>query len=836
MINYILLLTFTLIFSASMANANNHVAGGGLAEPTDPARIQLAPIFVGDDGGIIYLRETGDNVYWYAEHPGRGYAHVFRGHRNGARIRGRMISVPKYADTKTGRVTMEIRTGGNLHQVGEAMNAPFNRLEPRSMSEVKDRLPLQAFPGFQAQSASDFDGGFEDPRGRRYYVRTLGNTVVFFVESRFSQGKRPTAAFVFFGKWTGAERRFATGELVAMPKGKRRSMGSFSLGFLEDRRLSGQSDFEHLQSVLAQPMIQTQRLRLLGDRAATDYAIAIEGGLITVEGDIVVGEIPNLPTGSSPALALADRGQMWPNCEVPFDFDPTFFGQQPGETATAQATRRAVRANIDDAISDWNRDAAITWRRKTAEDRDFVVFTPKTNLCVTIDGISILCGRSPLGRQGGEQKIFFTRPSSPGDVLSRGTFMHEMGHAVGLGHEHTRIDSEDFIEIRWPKIRLPFQSYFQPRGQSTIEVGAYDYGSIMHYGPDAFSIDGSDTIIPKQPGVTIGQRTALSTGDLAGIASFCPQVVQAQGVGKRGDGAGMTLIQADGDAAPELLLMAYDDPDQQNTFKLRLCEFTNGFTALDCQSELHRIDGLGHRGSGAGIAAGRLLGNPNQDDLVVAAYDTTGEVKYRVCEDFRSHGTSRCSGSRKVLDGQRFGARADGLGVAIGNVNAQGGHEVIIAALDDAQGPNLLKWTVGRGFSENSQPRWSTLESTAGPGPFTAFTLGHRGSGLGLALSNQNYDPRPDLVFGVLDDGMGDDHFEIVTLEDLDINGNVNGDVRKRRYDGHGHSAEGAGIAVGDVDSDGARDLILMSYDDPDNDDNRQNNFKVRVIFAGGDR
>ena len=29
------------------------------------------------------------------------------------------------------------------------------------------------------------------------------------------------------------------------------------------------------------------------------------------------------------------------------------------------------------------------------------------------------------------------------------------------------------------------------------DVGTYDYGSIMHYPRDAFSIDGSDTITPS---------------------------------------------------------------------------------------------------------------------------------------------------------------------------------------------------------------------------------------------------------------------------------------------------------------------------------------------------
>ena len=45
----------------------------------------------------------------------------------------------------------------------------------------------------------------------------------------------------------------------------------------------------------------------------------------------------------------------------------------------------------------------------------------------------------------------------------------------------------------------------------------YDYGSIMHYGRSAFSINRGnrnfDTIVPKQSGAEIGQRSGLSQTD-----------------------------------------------------------------------------------------------------------------------------------------------------------------------------------------------------------------------------------------------------------------------------------------------------------------------------------
>lgn len=45
---------------------------------------------------------------------------------------------------------------------------------------------------------------------------------------------------------------------------------------------------------------------------------------------------------------------------------------------------------------------------------------------------------------------------------------------------------------------------------------SYDYGSVMHYGKNAFATNRNQpTITPKQSGVTLGQRSGLSNIDLA---------------------------------------------------------------------------------------------------------------------------------------------------------------------------------------------------------------------------------------------------------------------------------------------------------------------------------
>ncbi|VDO64889.1 unnamed protein product [Haemonchus placei] len=46
----------------------------------------------------------------------------------------------------------------------------------------------------------------------------------------------------------------------------------------------------------------------------------------------------------------------------------------------------------------------------------------------------------------------------------------------------------------------------------------YDYSSIMHYGPYAFSGSGKKTILPRKSGAErMGQRIAFSDGDIRKI-------------------------------------------------------------------------------------------------------------------------------------------------------------------------------------------------------------------------------------------------------------------------------------------------------------------------------
>lgn len=222
----------------------------------------------------------------------------------------------------------------------------------------------------------------------------------------------------------------------------------------------------------------------------TDTTYLLEGDIALTPGQV---NILTLTNDGNARTFMTEIVKHWPSGSVPFTFNANL-------TATSRNTILA-------AMSDW--EAVVA-------GLDFVPRTTHNNY---IEFNASTGNNSPLGMTGGKQTINLLQDATWGVDLTSST--HEIGHSIGMFHEQSRSDRDNFINIDWANIRdnmeHNFQTYVQ-RGIPGAQIGTFDFNSIMLY--PSFITDPNfvfNTTIPtltRLDGSAWGWNFWLSAGDV----------------------------------------------------------------------------------------------------------------------------------------------------------------------------------------------------------------------------------------------------------------------------------------------------------------------------------
>lgn len=230
-----------------------------------------------------------------------------------------------------------------------------------------------------------------------------------------------------------------------------------------------------------------------GQAAEVTYKIINEKKIL--QGDIVLSEVYDSIL-DMPDQSYGRMDKLWLDGKVPY----TIHNKIPNSKA------------INDAITLFNKQTVTNFVKRTNEDIYVEFIENKDDADVSQSYVGIYKENQPqniwVGRNCGKEVI-----------------LHELGHCIGLYHEHSRTDRDNFVTIHKENIRDDCIQDFNIVDTGSIKT-EYDYASIMHYGRKLFSENGLDTIVPKNNAV-IGKWKEMTHLDCYGISCLYPDLPEA---------------------------------------------------------------------------------------------------------------------------------------------------------------------------------------------------------------------------------------------------------------------------------------------------------------------
>ena len=210
-------------------------------------------------------------------------------------------------------------------------------------------------------------------------------------------------------------------------------------------------------------------------------------------GDMLLNpaDLQDDPEVKSQGTGRSRASSRWPGKVVYYTIDPSLANQ----------------ARVTSAIAHWQANTPIQFIQRTTQAA-YVTFRTGTGCSSTV------------GYTGTQQFVNLATGCSTGNTI------HEIGHTIGLWHEHTRADRNTYVTVNLNNVTSGAEGNFQTyveRGYDGFDYqGGLDFGSVMLYSSYDFSNNGQPTITRKDGSTFTGQRNGLSATDVNTVNYMYP--------------------------------------------------------------------------------------------------------------------------------------------------------------------------------------------------------------------------------------------------------------------------------------------------------------------------
>ena len=175
------------------------------------------------------------------------------------------------------------------------------------------------------------------------------------------------------------------------------------------------------------------------------------------------------------------------------------------------------------------------------------------------------------------------------------------------------------------------------------------------------------------------------------------------------DGAGIDICDINKNGTPDLLMMVYDAPEGENSFRYQIAfdlQSNGNYLSL---SPVYEVPGLGHDGDGAGVAVGDIDNNGTLDILFMALDAPSGKDKfvYEILPDIDKYGNSYAKPiyTPRFPDSLSPCDTGQGAACSLYDLDNNGFLDAIFVAIENIKGKsNSWKYVTGHNLNKQGVP------------------------------------------------------------------------------------------------------------------------------------